>query len=63
MSSEPKLLSPRQFWSALGKSVGLNYIYESIRAGRIKHFKIGTRILIPASELSDWVERETALAA
>lgn len=36
-------------------SVGRSFLYEEIRAGRLKTFKVGTRTLISANDLADWL--------
>ena len=36
-------------------SVGRSLIYEEIRAGNLKTFKIGTRTLIAADDLKSWL--------
>lgn len=51
------LLSPRQFHEALGGSIGINSIYELIRAGTIKSVRLGRKILIPRRELIDFPHR------
>ena len=36
-------------------SVGRSLLYEEIRAGKLKTFKVGTRTLIAASDLTEWL--------
>ena len=36
-------------------SVGRSFLYEEIKAGRLKTFKVGTRTLITAENLSAWL--------
>ena len=36
-------------------SVGRSLLYEEIKAGRLKTFKVGTRTLISAENLSAWL--------
>ena len=36
-------------------SIGRSFIYEEIKAGRLKTFKVGTRTLITAENLSAWL--------
>ncbi len=38
-------------------SIGRSLIYEQIRAGHLKTFKIGSRTLIAADDLSAWLEK------
>ena len=38
--------------------MGSNSIYELIRASRIKHIRIGRKILIPRSEVEEFARRE-----
>ena len=57
------LLTPEEFRTvALGGTIGRNSIYELIRANRIKHVKVGRKILIPRSEAHDFPKRETELS-
>ena len=57
------LLTPEEFRTvALGGTIGRNSIYELIRANRIKHVKVGRKILIPRSEAQDSPEREAGLS-
>ena len=57
------LLTPEEFRQiGLGGAVGRNSIYELIRANRIRHVKIGRKILIPRSEVHDFPAREANLA-
>ena len=36
-------------------SVGRSFLYEEIKAKRLKVFKVGTRTLIAADDLTDWL--------
>ncbi len=36
-------------------SVGRSFIYQEIKAGKLKTFKIGTRTLIAADDLLEWI--------
>ncbi len=36
-------------------NVGRSRLYEEIRAGKLKTFKVGTRTLIAANELTAWL--------
>ena len=57
------LLTPEEFRTvALGGTIGRNSIYELIRANRIKHVKVGRKILIPRSEARDFPAREAGLS-
>jgi excisionase family DNA binding protein len=38
-------------------SVGRSLLYEQIKAGNLKTFKIGTRTLIAAEDLVAWLEQ------
>ena len=54
------LLSVREFHRHFDGSIGINQIRAAVSAGRIKSVPVGTRKrLIPASELKDWISRET----
>ena len=54
------LLTPDEFCEGLRKVIGRNSIYGLIQANRIKHIKVGRKILIPRSELTDFPAREAA---
>jgi excisionase family DNA binding protein len=43
-------------------SIGRSLLYEEIKAGNLKTFKIGTRTLIAADDLSAWIERYRSAA-
>ena len=44
-------------------SVGRSLLYEQIKAGKLKTFKIGTRTLIAAEDLNAWLDRHKNAAA
>ncbi len=54
------LLTPEEFRKGLDDAIGRNTIYLYLRARKIKHVKIGRKILIPKSELVDFPLREMA---
>lgn len=55
----PKFYSPRELYLKFEKSIGLNTIYRLVGEGRIYSVRLGRgKILIPASELHNWPERE-----
>ncbi len=54
----PVVLTPETFHDAIGGSIGKNRIYELLRAGRIRHVRIGSRFLILATEVHDFFHRE-----
>ena len=56
-NSSDQLLTPRQF-KKKRPEVGLNSIYRAIEEERIRHLRIGRKILILASEVEDWPRRE-----
>lgn len=56
--SPPVVVSPEAFHEAIGGAIGKNRIYELLRAGRIRHVRIGSRFLILASEVHDFFQRE-----
>lgn len=59
MSSEAgALITPDEFRRQIGDKVGRNFVYEAIRANRIRHIRIGRKILVLASEVSEWPLRE-----
>lgn len=39
---------------------GLNSLYAAIRTGRLKSVRVGRKILVPASEVEDFIRREVA---
>ena len=60
-TKQPKttsLVSPNTFYDYLGGTVGKNAIYEALKGNRIKHLKLGRKILILASEVEAWPLRE-----
>lgn len=60
-ASKP-VLTPNEFWLETGKTIGRNSLYGLIQMGRLKHVKIGRKILIPRSELTDFFKREAGAA-
>ncbi len=54
----PPVLTPQAFHTAIQGTIGLNTIYELLRAGRLRHARIGNRYLVLASEAHDFFERE-----
>ena len=57
-----RILTPKEFHEALDGTIGLQSIYEMLRAGRIKSIKIGTHYKIPCTEVDDFISREAGLA-
>lgn len=57
---EKPLLSPEEFGESLHGVIGRNSLYGLLGAGRIKHIRVGRKILIPRSELTDFPAREVA---
>ncbi len=57
------LVSPKEFYRCHGSAIGLTSIYEGVKSNRIKHIKIGRKILIPASEVEAWPLREAERVA
>lgn len=56
------LLTPDEFWAGLQKVIGRGSLYSLIQAGRIKHIRVGRKILIPRSELTEFPLREANAA-
>lgn len=56
------LLSPEEFIKAMQGTLGRNSVYGLIQANRIKHLRLGRKILIPRSELTDFLVRELEAA-
>ena len=52
------LLSPAEFYNCFDGMVGKSSIYEALKGNRIKHLKLGRKILILASEVEAWPLRE-----
>ena len=52
------LLTPREFHEAMHGAIGLAKIYELLHAKRIKHTRLGRKILIPRREVVDFPHRE-----
>lgn len=57
------LLTPKEFRAGLDNAIGRNTIYRYLQARKIKHVKIGRKILILKSELVDFPLREMSLQA
>lgn len=57
------LLTPEEFRAGLDNAIGRNTIYSYLRAGKIKHVRIGRKILVLQSELVDFPLREMAQQA
>ena len=55
---DKNLLSPAEFHGCLNGAVGASSIYEAVRSNRIKHIRLGRKILILASEVEAWPLRE-----
>lgn len=55
---KPSLLTPDEFYNAMGKKIGKNSIYEGIASERIRSIRFGRKILVPASEVEDFPRRE-----
>ena len=56
-------LTPEEFRTiVLQKTIGKNSLYELIHANRIKHIRIGRKILIPRSEVAEFARRESGIA-
>lgn len=53
-----RLLTPVEFHHALGGAIGRSSIYELLRANRIRHVRVGRKLLIPAQEVDDFIQRE-----
>lgn len=57
--TEPRFYTPAQFHDHFKPHVGRDTIYRLINDGRIKAVKLYDRkLLIPASEIHDWPQRE-----
>ena len=52
---EPKKLAYGIADAVKATSIGRSLLYEQIRAGKLKTFKVGTRTLIAADELMAWL--------
>ena len=57
-ASTKPLLSPDEFLKEMQGTIGRNSVYGLIQANRIKHVRLGRKILIPRSELTDFLVRE-----
>ena len=56
--SHRPLLTLDEFHHALGGAIGRNTLYGLVRANRIRHVRLGRKILIPAKEVTDFPDRE-----
>lgn len=55
----PELLTVADFQRRFKPSIGINTVYRLVHEGRIRSIRLGERkILIPASELTAWPQRE-----
>ena len=57
----PKLLTITQYYDALGQTIGINFLREAVRSGRIRSVSVGRKRLIPRSEVEAWPLREAGL--
>ena len=55
----PDLLTPNEFRARFKGMIGRNTLYNAIRARRIKHIRLGRKILILGTEVRDWPLRES----
>lgn len=54
-----RFLTPDEFRSvALDDTIGRASLYQLIRADRVKHIRVGRKILIPRSEVTEFAKRE-----
>ena len=53
--TEPRRLAYGINDAVKATSIGRSLLYEQIRAGKLKTFKIGSRTLIAADELTAWL--------
>ncbi len=53
---EKPLLTPEEFKKLIG--IGRNSVYGLLEARKIKSIRVGRKILIPRSELQDFLVRE-----
>ena len=53
------LLTLNEFFVELRGAIGRNSLYGYVQTGRIKHIRVGRKILIPRSELTEFPARET----
>ena len=51
------MLTVREFYLALDKKIGFNAIYGYVEVRKIRHIKIGRKILIFAAEVQDFPQR------
>ncbi len=58
-SPNKPLLTPNEFLEALDHAVGRNSLYGLIQAGKIRHLRLGRKILIPRSEVINFPARES----
>jgi len=56
-TSTPTLLAYGINQAVKATSVGRSLLYEQIKAGNLKTFKIGTRTLIATEDLVAWLEQ------
>ena len=49
----PELLRPQDVAAILG--IGRNSVYNLIRAGRIRHLKVGRNLLVPQAAIGEFL--------
>ena len=52
------LLTPDEFITEMGGAIGRNSVYGLLKAGRIRNIRVGRKIVIPRSEVQDFITRE-----
>lgn len=51
-----QFLTPEEFWNATGREVGIVTIRRLIKAGRIRHVRVGRLYLVLAEEVERLAE-------
>jgi excisionase family DNA binding protein len=54
----PGLITPDELYKRYGGTIGKGSIYEALKANKIRHLKVGRKILILESEVEQWPLRE-----
>lgn len=57
--SLPKFYSLKALYEQFDRAIGLNTLYALVRSGRIRSVKVGRKILVPSSEVTEWPRRES----
>ena len=58
--TQKRLLTVPELHLKYDGAYGLNSLYAAVKTGRLKSVRVGRKILVPASEVEDFIRREVA---